>query len=233
VNLGPATGATITDGQGMGTIVNDDGVPVAVVSGDATICPGRTTTIRADFTGPGPVDITWSDGFVQNGVATSPALRDVSPAVTTTYTITSISNANGPGTASGSATVTVNPACAAYYTVQPCRVVDTRAGQGPALGANTMRSFQVTGLCNVPSDAKAVAVIVTAVDETDFGDLRLFPTGAPAPVASVINFAVNHARASNGLVSVGTGGQVSVQCDMPPGSTGITHFVLDVMGYFK
>jgi hypothetical protein len=165
--------------------------------------------------------------------ATSPALRDVSPAMTTTYTITSISNANGPGTASGSATVTVDPSCASYYTVQPCRVADTRGAQGPALGANTTRTFQVSGLCNVPTDAKAVAVVVTAVGETDFGDLRLFPTGSTMPPASTINFAANHVRAGNGLVSLGTGGQIEVRCDMPAGSTGITHFVLDVMGYFK
>jgi len=28
-------------------------------------------------------------------------------------------------------------------------------------------------------------------------------------------------------------GQVTVKCDMPAGSTGATHFVLDVFGYFQ
>jgi hypothetical protein len=28
-------------------------------------------------------------------------------------------------------------------------------------------------------------------------------------------------------------GQINVQCDMPPGSTASTHFVLDVFGYFR
>ena len=32
-------------------------------------------------------------------------------------------------------------------------------------------------------------------------------------------------------MALGTGGQISVQCDMP--STGTTHFLFDVYGYFK
>ena len=85
--------------------------PSATVrSADATtICSGSSATIHADLTGIGPWDVTWSDDTVQSGVATSPATLTVSPASTTLYTVTAVSDSTGcsPGTFSGGATVTV------------------------------------------------------------------------------------------------------------------------------
>jgi len=85
--------------------------PTSVVSGSATICNGGTTTIQAALTGTGPWNLTWSDGTNQNGVASSPATRNVSPSATTTYTATALSDANctaQAGDRTGSAVVTVN-----------------------------------------------------------------------------------------------------------------------------
>src|SRR5262245_26862379 len=49
-----------------------------------------------------------------------------------------------------------------FFTVDPCRVADTRSPDGPsggpALPANSSRSFPVTGLCGIPTTAKAVAI---------------------------------------------------------------------------
>jgi len=123
------------------------------------------------------------------------------------------------------------------YTLTPCRVADTRnpAGPsgGPALGANTTRSFPVTGLCGVPSTATAVAINLTVVDETDFGHLRLYATGAVMLDSSTINFTAYKVRANNGVIPLGTGGESRVRCDMRPYSTGQTHFLFDVTGYFE
>jgi hypothetical protein len=124
-----------------------------------------------------------------------------------------------------------------FYTLTPCRVADTRnsAGPsgGPALGANTTRSFPVTGICGIPPTAIAVAINVTVVDETDVGDLRIYPVGSPVPSSSTINFTVDKVRANNAVIPLGTGGEIGVQCDMPSGSTGQTDFLFDVTGYFE
>jgi hypothetical protein len=124
-----------------------------------------------------------------------------------------------------------------FFTLTPCRVADTRnpvgPSGGPALGANTTRTFPVTGVCGIPSTARAVALNVTVVGETDSGDLRLYPAGSPVPSSSTINFAVQKVRANNAIIPLGSGGQIAVQCDMPPGSTGQTHFLFDVTGYFQ
>jgi hypothetical protein len=120
----------------------------------------------------------------------------------------------------------------AFFTLTPCRVADTRTA-GTPLAANTTRTFPVGNLCGVPVDAVAVAANVTVVDPDEGGDLRLYPTGRPAPLASTINFGVGRSRANNAVLVLGTAGQVDVQCDMLPGSRGATHLVLDVTGYFR
>jgi hypothetical protein len=128
----------------------------------------------------------------------------------------------------------VPPPSASFFTLTPCRIADTRgpagATGGPALSANTTRNFPVAGLCGVPGDATAVAINVTVVQETDVGDLRLYAAASAVPSASTINFTVNHVRANNAIIPLGAGGQISVQCDMPIGTT---HFLFDVTGYFK
>jgi hypothetical protein len=122
---------------------------------------------------------------------------------------------------------------ARFHAVNPCRLADTRLPPGSPLEAGATRLFSLTGSCEIPEDARALALNITAVDPTDGGNLRLYPAGAAPPLASTMNFAPGRTRANNALVTVGTGGQVAVQCDMPPGSTGSTHLVLDVFGYFK
>ena len=115
------------------------------------------------------------------------------------------------------------------YTVAPCRLVDTRVA-GPALGAGESRSFALAGLCSVPSDARALAVNVTATGATAVGHLRVFPTGAALPNASTVNYNAGQARANNAIVSLGAGGAASVYCGQ---MVGTAHVVVDVSGYFR
>jgi hypothetical protein len=121
-----------------------------------------------------------------------------------------------------------------FFTLTPCRVADTRdpAGPsgGPALAANTTRNFPAAGVCGIPADATAIAINVTVVQEADVGNLRLYAAGGAVPTASTINFAASHVRANNAIIPLGAGGQITVQCDMPAGTT---HFLFDVTGYFK
>jgi chitinase len=127
-------------------------------------------------------------------------------------------------------------ASAAFYAVTPCRVADTRnppgLSGGPALAANGTRIFPAAGQCGIPSDSVAVAINVTVLGASAPGDLRLYPAGGLTPTTSTINFAVNQVRANNAIIPLGVGGQIAVQCDMPPGP-GATQFLFDVAGYFK
>jgi hypothetical protein len=126
-----------------------------------------------------------------------------------------------------------------FYSLAPCRVIDTRGAVGPtggpALAANATRSFPVLGACGLPADAKAVTFNITVTQPTDFGDLRVYPFSVPEPLASVINWVTSDFAVANGAIVPVTAGtnNITVKCDMVAGSTGTVHLVVDVTGYFK
>ena len=122
--------------------------------------------------------------------------------------------------------------CAAshFFTVAPCRVLDTRAAAGPALAAGTSRSFEIAGACGVPAIARAVSANVTVTQPTAMGDLRLYPAGTPRPAVSTINYRPGQTRANNFVLSLGSAGDLAVRCDQ---ASGTVHLILDVFGYFE
>lgn len=121
-----------------------------------------------------------------------------------------------------------------FYTVTPCRVVDTRGPQGPyggpALAANMSRTFTIAGRCGIPTNAGSVAMNVTVVSPTTAGNFRLYPAGSPVPGSSSINYAAQQIRANNGTFGLGDGGALSVYCSQPSGTA---HLLLDVFGWFE
>ena len=127
-----------------------------------------------------------------------------------------------------------------FYTLPPCRVIDTRTSAGgPALAGGATRDVAVAGLCGVPATALAVAGNVTVAAAGGSGDLRLFPAGPGGPAAenlpstSTINFSRGQTRANNTVLGLGVAGQVAVHCDLPAGPAGTVNFILDVAGYFE
>ena len=120
-----------------------------------------------------------------------------------------------------------------FYTLTPCRILDTRdpAGQwgGPALAAGATRVFPIWGRCSVPTTAKSVSVNMTVTQPTAPGHLILFPGGTP-PGVSAINFRAGQTRANNAIVPLSGTGTISVADGQ---GSGTTHFILDVNGYFQ
>jgi hypothetical protein len=121
-----------------------------------------------------------------------------------------------------------------FYTVAPCRVVDTRGSPGPhggpAIAAHSARTFTITGSCDVPAGARAASLNVTATEATGAGHLRLYPGGTAVPLSSTLNFAPGVNRANNAVVFLGAAGDLSVFSGQ---SSGSVHVVVDVTGYFQ
>jgi hypothetical protein len=126
------------------------------------------------------------------------------------------------------------PLSAAFYTVSPCRVVDTRGPNGPyggpPLAGNASRTFTLAGQCTIPSTARAVALNITVTGATAPGHLTLYPAGAPVPSTSTINYRPGQTRANNAIVTLGPAGDIAVACAQ---ASGAVHLILDVTGYFE
>jgi subtilisin family serine protease len=154
-----AAGAVPNNVYGYGRLDVGCAIP-ANVSGSTAVCSGGSATLSVALVGTGPWTLTWSDGFVQSGVGTSPATRTVSPAAATTYSVTGVSSSTCNQPAAGSAVVSiaaplsnVTVAVAGSTTIgSPClggtaTVTDTGGGVGShQWGYRTVSGGAITDL---------------------------------------------------------------------------------------
>jgi hypothetical protein len=131
-------------------------------------------------------------------------------------------------------TPTPPPAPTRYFSITPCRIVDTRGPAGllggPALAAKAVRTFTIAGQCGIPSSAVAVSINVTVTQPSAAGDLRVFPGGTPLPLVSAINYQAGQTRANNAVAKLGTAGDLAVRCDQ---ASGTVQLIIDANGYFQ
>ena len=120
-----------------------------------------------------------------------------------------------------------------FFTLSPCRIVDTRNPDGPlggpALAASATRTFTLSGNCGVPVSAKSLALNITVTDQAADGFLKAYPADQAAPATSVINFVPGYTRANNAVLSVDATGAIKVE----NGSLGALQLLIDVVGYFE
>lgn len=121
-----------------------------------------------------------------------------------------------------------------YFTVAPCRVIDTRNPAGPlgapALVAQADRTFTIAGACGIPPTAFAVSVNMAVIGSTAAGNLRLHPGGTAVPLISSINYSAGQTRANNAISPLNALGQLAV---FNAQASGTVEFILDVNGYFQ
>jgi outer membrane protein assembly factor BamB len=122
------------------------------------------------------------------------------------------------------------PPALSFYTLSPCRLVDTRVA-GPALQPGSPRTFVATGACGVPDTAAALSVNVTVTGPTAAGHLVLAPGGQTLPLASNVNFGAGQTRANNAILGLAIDGSGAFV--VTSGGTGTVDFILDVNGYFQ
>jgi hypothetical protein len=126
------------------------------------------------------------------------------------------------------------PPVSSYFSVTPCRLLDTRQpGQGPALASGASRLVTATGgSCGIPATARAIAANITSVAPTGAGNLALYPGDGPVPPTSALNFAAGQTRANNGVFALAGNGNGTLAILAAVLGSGTVHVVLDVTGYF-
>jgi len=221
---------------------------LCMTSGNAT--PPSVTGISPNngpAAGGTPVVISGSN-FQSGDTVTIGGVPATSIVVTGAGTITALTGAHATGkvdvvvTGGGGAAATLGgsffyspaPVATGFYSVAPCRVVDTRNASGPqggpALAGSQTRIFPIAGSCGIPSSAVAVSANLTVIANGG-GFLSLFPGNAFFLGTSNLNFAAGQVRATNGMLMLATDGSGGVGV-LNSASTA-TNFVLDVNGYFQ
>jgi uncharacterized repeat protein (TIGR01451 family) len=196
--------------------------------------------------------VTWNGSLASGGSATITIHATIQPTVALGTTIsnqgTIYYDADGNGT-NEATTLTDDPAAPGandptsfivvspamdFHTLEPCRLLDTRAATGtfggPALAAGGDRVFPLFGRCGIPTTARALSVNLTATQPTAQGNLRLYPAGTSLPLASSINYVAGQTRANNAIAPLNGLGELAVRCSQ---ASGTAHLILDVNGYFE
>jgi len=117
----------------------------------------------------------------------------------------------------------------AFYTLPPCRIVDTRGGQDQGeLQAGVERDYTIAGQCGIPSDAAAYSFNVTVLPAAGGLDyLTVWPKGESRPTVSTLNDTTGTAVANAAIVPAGSEHATAFYAH-----SNATNLLLDVDGYF-
>jgi DNA-binding beta-propeller fold protein YncE len=111
------------------------------------------------------------------------------------------------------------------YPVAPCRVLDTRNGQGAFSGTLSPPVDVVNSVCGPPATAQAFVFNATVVPVGSLGYLTLWPDGQGQPLASTLN-AVDGAVTSNMAIVPTSDGKINAF------ASDLTQLILDISSYF-
>jgi hypothetical protein len=192
---------------------------------------------------------TGSVSFTETGACTWTAVSSA-PWITLTSSTTgsgsgsvNFSVAANPGITPRAGTVTVGSQTFTIFelgvqldfvSVTPCRVVDTRAGQGksgafgpPSLAGFSSRDFPVlSSSCGISGSALAYSLNMTVVPPGPVSFLSTWPAGQPFPTVSTLNSTDGSVIANAALVPSGTSGAITAVAGNP------TNLIIDINGYF-
>jgi hypothetical protein len=210
------------------------------VSAPAQVCPYAVGLVASvPDAGPGSTyEWTLMNGAITGGAGTRAIHFKVGPSGQAVLSV--VVTHPDACSVTGTRTITVAPgpgcpASAGFFTVPPCRVIDTRDAVGPhggpALAGNTTRLVTVVNRCGIPPTAKSVALNLTVVAAPTNGYFTLFPGNSPVPLFSTLNFRPGLTRANNAIAPLGAAGDLAVFVSTDPSA--MVDFIVDVSGYFE
>jgi len=118
--------------------------------------------------------------------------------------------------------------------VEPARLTDTRLGQptldgidqgSGKLAAGSVHAVRIGGRANVPNDAAAAVINITATETDGEGYLTVYPCDDDQPNTSTLNYADNDTIAAVTVTAVDPGGDTCIY------SHAVAHLVIDVTAY--
>ena len=227
------TGAKPTAGQSVtvkvtglaGSLVPDDASTVYLnVTAVNTDRDGYVTAYPCGATRPLASSLNPIAGSITSNLVTAPISADGTVCLYTNVATDLIADLAG-----------YHPAAAAFVPTPPERLLETRTteaggqvgftGATPADDSTITLHVTGTGNAQVPADAKAVYLNVTATNSSAQGWITVYPCGSPRPNASNVNLVPGLVRASLVAAQVGTGGNVCIYTSKS------TDLLADLQGY--
>ena len=223
----PHASASVT-GQAAGTLtpvlgVSDLGVKSVYAQANSSTDSGSTITGSSFNFGDGTAPVN-----VSGTAAAAIAAHTYAKPGTYTVTVTLSDAAGNKATASTSYTTKGTN----YTPYGPTRLLDTRHAIGvptttPVAAGGTV-VLKVAGVGSIPANAQAAVLNLTVTAPTAAGTLTAYPDGETKPGTQNVTFVGGQVVATLAIVKLGPDGSV----DLTNNSTGTTHLVADVAGYF-
>lgn len=208
----------------LGTIDN-----IAYADGDGFAANDWTASVDAD-------GITWT----APDRTTPPAEIDYATLVSFRFdsdqepvTTRSVLGAFETGAAGAPMTLqvrTLAPGAPGFYTMTPCRLLDTRLQQAGPIPSGTVREASVNG-CAIPPTASTLAINITSVGSTSDGYVSVYAAEPPTFANSVLSFGLGVTRANNALVPISDNSTLKIKPSLNASAS--MHVVVDVVGYFQ
>ena len=242
--------STANTGKGAGALAYNPVANKAYVSNSTdnteTLIDGVTLATNTVAVGQTPFDVevnpVTNKIYVCNNAGNSVTTIDGNTLATTTIAVGvgPVESWVNPATDrvyvsnTGDSTVSVlggiPPNALQFVPVTPCRLVDTRPGNGGSgpIPANSSEDFPVPQLggCHIPTTAAAYSLNVSVVPASILGYLTIWPTGQRQPLVATLNSLDGRIKADAAIVPAGYQGAVSIYV------TNSTNVILDINGYF-
>jgi len=197
----------------------------AAYSLNVTVVPhhplGYLTIWPSGRSQPGVSTMNSTDGRVKANAAIVPAGASAAVSVYATDTTDVILDIDGYFAPPASNTYQ-------FYPLTPCRIVDTRNGNGGMLQAGVERDYSIPPNCGVPSSATAYSFNVTVLPAAGGLDyLTVWPKGESQPVVSTLNDNTGTVVANAAIVPAGSENATAFYAH-----SNATNLLVDVDGYF-
>jgi hypothetical protein len=220
------------------TITVLDPTPVIDQSaiGGTAFTAGQLVNLSAAAHGRPPLAYSWQilSSDLEVDLAGAATWWDTSTAPPGLYVVTlAVTNTDGKASSLPVPVMIAADAGAGFYTLAPCRLLDTRTGA--PLSSNAPLAIPIAGAagCGVPPTARAIAANVTVVSPTAAGNVALYPGNYPRPPVSTVNFAAGQTRANNAIIALASDSTGTIAARASVGATGSVQLIVDVDGYFQ
>jgi hypothetical protein len=202
--------------------------------GTVSLVAGQLVNLSGAAHGRPPLAYTWKaiSAGPEVDLTGAAAWLDTTGMAPGAYLVSlTVQNADGTATSTPVPVTVLPDAGMGFYTLTPCRVLDTRTTS--PLASGTQLTIASAGACGVPATARALAANITVVGATGAGNLALYPGNYPRPQVSTINFAAGQTRANNAILGLASDASGTLAAMATVVGNGKVHVIVDADGYFQ